>query len=228
MNDSLARLQQDFEIIARAAQTLAFLPPDTQLQVEVIERIDKFTRSLTDRKSVPIREEDETSANILLSMELVLTTVRHQLQLWIELKTGAAESAWDNLVDAQQACDAAIGVRRQVTSNAQAQGLENLLSALRLIEQLVFPPQVFLSIGASVRSRKCSVCNGEYDQCGHIRGRAYMGKLCHTILHELDIQEVSIVPYPANKRARVTQFADGDKWRNRMTWRLDERHSDPS
>ncbi len=97
MNDSLARLQQDFEIIARAAQTLAFLPPDTQLQVEVIERIDKFTRSLTDRKGVAIREEDETSANILLSMELVLTTVRHQLQMWIELKTGAAESAWDNL-----------------------------------------------------------------------------------------------------------------------------------
>ncbi len=228
MSDVLHPLIDEFEKIATEAQTLSFLPRDTTLQAAATEHIDQFLQLLGETKGLAVSEGNEEAANTILSMELALDTVRHQLQMWVALKRDAPESAWDHLVDAQQSCDAAISVRRQLPSKPQVTGLENLSGVLNLIEQVVFPPQVFCSFGATVHSRTCSICGREYDDCGHIRGRAYMGKLCYTILRELDVREVSIVPHPANKRARVTHFSDGTKMRNRMTWRLEDRGSEHS
>ncbi len=222
MNDPLQALLEEFERIAHDSQGLAFLPRDTNLQKAAIDRIGTFLQVLGENRELAAREADERSANTILSMELALKTIGHQLEMWIAIKQDAPESAWDHLVDAQQACDAAISVRRQLGADREVGGLEYVLGALHMIEEIVFPPQAFCSYGGSVRSRECSICGREYDDCGHVRGRAYMGKLCHTILREVDLKEVSIVPYPANKRARVTHFSDGDKMRNRMTWRLEE------
>ena len=55
-----------------------------------------------------------------------------------------------------------------------------------------------------------------------------MGEPCYTILREINLVEVSVVvTEPANKRARVTHFSDGGKMRNRMTWELEDRTTEP-
>lgn len=50
---------------------------------------------------------------------------------------------------------------------------------------------------------KCSICNEDYETCGHIVGKAYVGQICHITVRDVrKISEVSIVKEPANKLAR--------------------------
>lgn len=216
-----------FENVANEAQNLAFIARDTGLQQEAVKAIDAFLQVLAAKKDLEVGQGNELSANTVLSMELALLTVRSHLQMCVLLKQGAAEEAWNRLIDAEQACDAAISVRRQLQKDFELTGLQNLRATLQQIEDVVFPSQLFFSVGGTVDSRECSICGGEYDDCGHVKGRAYFGKSCHTLLRHVDLEEVSIVTNPANKRARVTHFSDEGKMRNRMTWRLEERSSPP-
>src|SRR5438309_5187135 len=119
MSDSLQALLKEFEEVAQEGQTLAFLPRDTALQRAAVDKIDTFLRALGQSKELAVRKGDEGSANAILAMELTLNTVRNQLLMWVALKQDAPESAWDHLVDAQQACDTAITVRRQLASNPE-------------------------------------------------------------------------------------------------------------
>lgn len=217
----------EFENTVTEAQSLAFLARDAALQQEAVQAIDTFLKVLVARKVAEVRGGNELAANTVLSMELALLSVRSYLQTCVLLKQDAAEEAWNRLIDAQQACDSAISVRRQLGRDFDLTGLQNYRSVLQQIEEVVFPSQLFCSVGGTCDSRECSICGGEYDECGHVRGRAYFGKPCHTIIRDMHLEEVSIVTNPANKRARVTHFSDEGKMRNRMTWRLEER-PDPS
>lgn len=170
-----------------------------------------------------VSASDDEGANTILSMELALRTVLHELRMWIDLKQERAESAWDHLVTAQQLCLSAAQVRRQLAGRPSTTGLENLYDKLEALERLVFPPQIFMSIGGVSQARECSICGANYDDCAHVKGRAYMGQLCHTVIRTFSVEEVSLVEEPANKRCRVTHFSDSGKMRNRMTWRLETR-----
>mgnify|MGYP001576091034 CR=1 FL=1 len=221
MSDSLNAPLERFEDIAGEVQTFTFLPRATELQAAACTRIQQFLEVLAENKTSCILRGDEECANTILAMELSLRTVLHEIQMWIDLKHDAPEAAWDHLVSAQYACEGAIAVRRQMGTDSA--GPENLLNKLLIIERFVFPPQVFNSVGGTARRRDCSICGDSYDDCGHIKGRAYMGTICHTIVCEMDLQEVSIVTDPADKRCRITHFSDQGKMRNKMTWRLEDR-----
>ena len=67
-----------------------------------------------------------------------------------------------------------------------------------------------VSVGCSVRSRKCSVCGGNPAVCGHKKGRYYQRNGAKTLcFHELDdpsdAYEWSFVAVPAQRRAGVTK-----------------------
>lgn len=221
MSSDLQQIREYFSAVARDIQSLAFIPRDMELQQEALQEARRLSATLRAYKTRAIEGQDELSANEALLMELATGAITSQLQMCIALKQNAAEAAWDHLVDAQYACEAAINVRRQLESGPDASQLENLLSHLVQTEVTVFPPQAFMSIGGTVDDRQCSICGQQYDDCGHIKGRAYMGRMCHTILRSVRLEEVSLVFNPANKRARVTRFSDGNGKRNKMTWRLE-------
>jgi len=222
MNESIVALRERFEAVAQEAQTLSFLPRATELQEASCQATGELLEKLQGAKAAAVQRGDDDAANTLLAMELALQTVLEELRMWIDLKRDAAESAWDHLVSAQGACEDAIRVRRQLQAKPPTAGLENVLKRLVWIERMVFPPQVFNSIGGTARWRECSICGRSYDDCSHVKGRAYMGKLCHRILHDVQPEEISIVTHPANKRARITHFSDQGKMRNKLTWRLEE------
>jgi hypothetical protein len=222
MSEDLELLRERFITIVNNSQTLAFIARDTSLQNEAISQSAEFGAELEASKAIAAASNDEATANEVLLMELALGSVASQLKMCVAIKEEEAEKAWDYLVDAQTSCQAAIKVRRQLDSGPGASNLEQLLAWLLQIEAAVFPQQAFLSIGGTVRRRDCSICGGAYDACEHVKGRAYMGRLCHTIISEMSLAEVSLVDNPANKRARVTHFSDGEKRRNKMTWRLEE------
>jgi hypothetical protein len=65
-----------------------------------------------------------------------------------------------------------------------------------------------VSVGCSVRARRCSICGKpEGDAaCTHVRGESYGGKLCCTVLSgAADAYEWSFVAVPAQRAAGVTK-----------------------
>jgi hypothetical protein len=215
----------EYEAVAQEAQTMAFLPRASELQEAAMKEIDGFMQKLAERKAGYVRNSDETAANCVLAMEFTLRAVQSELAMWLKVKGESAEEAWNDLIAAQEFLGAALLVRHQL--GLDTTGIENLLRRLLFIEHWVFPPQMFNSIGGTAQRRECSICDAEYDDCDHVIGRAYMGKMCHTIIREANLAEVSFVTNPADKRCRTTHFSDQGKMRNRMTWRLEERQEVP-
>ena len=61
-----------------------------------------------------------------------------------------------------------------------------------------------VSVGCAMGRSVCSVCGGEYGQCGHQKGEYYDGQLCCVILKEpMDAYEFSFVAVPAQRDAGV-------------------------
>ena len=204
-----------------SAQTLTFAPRGLELQQAMCQEIDEFLGEVAAARKAAAAQSDESNANYALAMELSLKVIWHELQMWICLKSNAGEQAWDDLVEAQYNCMRAIDVREQLEGFGTAERLENLLSKLLFIERAVFPPQMFMSVGGVIARRVCSICQRPYDECEHIKGRAYMGELCVTSIEEMDLEEVSLVAEPANKHCRVTHSSDSAGKRNKMTWRVE-------
>ena len=61
-----------------------------------------------------------------------------------------------------------------------------------------------VSVGCAMGRAVCSICGGEYGQCGHAKGEHYDGQLCCVILKEpMDAYEFSFVAVPAQRDAGV-------------------------
>ncbi len=61
-----------------------------------------------------------------------------------------------------------------------------------------------VSVGCAMGRSVCSICGGEYGQCGHHKGEHYDGQLCCAILQEpMDAYEFSFVAVPAQREAGV-------------------------
>lgn len=61
-----------------------------------------------------------------------------------------------------------------------------------------------VSVGCAMGRSVCSICGGDYGQCGHLKGECYDGQLCCAILKEpMDAYEFSFVAVPAQKDAGV-------------------------
>ena len=224
MASDLDQLIEQFEQVAERGQTMTFAPRAKELQEATVAELQEFLEFLRRQKTQYVSRDDEHAANTILAMEVSLQAVLHELQMWLDLKNDAGESAWTNLVKAQYACGNAIDVREQLHGPETARRLEKYLQKLLDIERVVFPPQAFNSWGGRVGRRECTICHQSYDECPHIKGRAYMGKICGTIIADIEPVEVSVlVPVPANKHARMTHFSDEGGMRSKMTWRLEVR-----
>ena len=61
-----------------------------------------------------------------------------------------------------------------------------------------------VSVGCAMGRCVCSICGGEYGDCGHRKGEYYDGQLCCGILKEpMDAYEFSFVAVPAQREAGV-------------------------
>ena len=193
-----------------------YITRDTELQKEVCSKLSTLTQRLAALKVTALLKGDEDAANLILGFECATRLLRSQITMWILLKAEQPDEAWRHLVDAQRAAGDA--VRAHPGFAHLKQHLENLCA----IEKLVFPPQVFTSMGIIVRRRTCSICGEEYGECTHLVGRPYKGEICHTFIAEIErVDHVAIVENPANKNCRVVEFGVPGGTRNRMTWKVE-------
>jgi len=192
------------------------LVSDKHYQKEAIDKLIKLKQQVGSLKEKMINDSDEENANILLSVECMAEAIISELRMWIALKEDKANEAWEYLVDAQSAISTAL----QSHEIALKSNGERYANKLHLIEKLIFPPQVFLSLGFVVEESKCSICDKDYEECEHIVGKAYMGKMCCQIITKADLKEISVVTGPADKKARILTVTERNITRDYLTWRI--------
>lgn len=212
--------QQDEHIDAANAifkECSIYISParDSELQTEVIKKIEAFALHNATMKAAAVESGSEDFANVCLGIESVLMALRAEISMWLLLKQDKPDAAWGELVTAQ------IAVADAIRADKGFHSLEDAVERLDTLEKVVFPPQIYLSMGTTVGRKICSICGNDYSKCDHISGRPYWGELCRTILTDVVPDHIAIVEEPANKRCRVVYFDDEGGQRNRMTWRIE-------
>lgn len=67
-----------------------------------------------------------------------------------------------------------------------------------------------VSVGCAVARRVCSVCGGDPEECGHVLGERYEGKVCCVeLVDATDAYEWSFVAVPAQRKAGVVKGLRG-------------------
>jgi hypothetical protein len=177
---------------------------------------------LRDEKRAAVAAQNEDLANLLLGYQCVATCLHAEITMWLLLKSEKPDEAWDSLVSAQMAAADAARAHpgfHHVTHQAER---------LEAIEKLVFPPQVFVSAGAIVRRQECSICGGEYGECGHLIGKPYWGEFCYILAKDIEFDHAAIVANPADKRCRILRFSVEGGERNRMSWKIEKPGAEPA
>jgi len=220
MSDDRAAQIERYNAFIRECEIFIFCPRDSDLQKETCSKLQTFLTELQNEKRAAVTAQDEDLANMLLGYERVATCLHAEITMWLLLKSQEPDGAWDNLVSAQMA--AADAARAHPGFHHLLQRAERL----EAIEQLVFPPKVFVSAGLIVRRQECSICAAEYGDCAHLIGRPYWGEFCYIIPRDIEVDHVALVTSPADKRCRILHFASGGGERNRMTWKINRPEGD--
>ena len=206
--------------VVTESETLCFITRAEDLRQVALKNTEEMLHDIGTEKAQQIERHDENAANFLLALELMLSGIAYELRMWSLLRADHPDAAWDDLICAQNC----------LANAARAHSVGKLATRrvpwLESVERTIFPPQVFMSPGMIVGRQRCSVCSGDYGDCGHVVGRAYMGQMCTVHNYDVRATEVSFVDVPADKRHRVIGFIDEAGYRNRMTWRVEPRASD--
>ncbi|MGD2088313.1 MAG: hypothetical protein PVH61_19195 [Candidatus Aminicenantes bacterium] len=214
MNDLIEAFRDHFNDVVEDVQRFAIFVRAKEFQEVSIAKLDDLLGECMAAKDKAISEKAEESANALLAFEFMIKGITEEFCFYLALKADDPDGAWNHLVNAQSYAANAI------KSHAVASHLEEYIKRLHDLERLLFPQPVFLSSGFVVRESECSICGAEYGECNHIKGRPYMGKLCARIVKEADLQEISVVSDPADKRCRVLHYTDDGVTRNVFTQRV--------
>lgn len=194
------------------AMRYCFLTPGIELQRRKASQLSALYLEVVEKKAREASDGHNEAANYLLAMEYAVECFRLELEMYVDLKTDKMEKAWDKLISAQLSAMNSISAHDSVR-----EAMKERLDRLENIEAVMFPPQMFVSPGLVARKTSCSICMRSYEECKHLKGKAYNGELCAEVIEEADLKEISIVTDPANKQARVTEF--GNAKRNTMTLR---------
>lgn len=191
-----------------------FITRDKTILNGQVEILKSMLQNIQKIKNGHIANQDENNANKWLSIEYLGSSIKHGLLMFISLKENDPESAWNSLVSAQNYvnyCNSAYQLQNTRIQRRYA-------NYFYMIENILFPPQEFLSPEMIIVESICTICERQITTCDHIRGEAYMGKMCfekHTKIAK--VCEISIVDVPADKRCRITHNYDETIRINTMT-----------
>jgi hypothetical protein len=213
---TIEQLAQEYtEVVAEAAK-FGYFVRDADLQQEQIDTLLNFKMRIKGFKYGAIKAGEERAANTLFHLQCGLNAQISFLTMWILLKKSDYYAAWDTLIDAEEYVSMAM---RAADGGV---GLEEFVSQLRRVEEAIFPGyRVYNSWGAVLRGGQCTICGKPFNQCDHIEGMVYWGRLCVRVKPEIvELNHVAVVDEPRDRRCVVTEFTTDDGWyRDYMTWR---------
>lgn len=204
MQPQTSDLLQAIDDVSSNVLSVNNLSRDMEKRNKVLSQIEELLSVAEEYKSqVQSSEAPSKCANRILSIELTLECWQHELEMWNDLRNEEWGSAWDNMVHAQLASQNAL----QADKLGEKLGMRKYHRRLNTIEELLFPDQLFTSPGMKTGTAICSICDEEYSQCPHIKGRAYNGEMCITELRDItEVDHIALVEDPANKLQRVTSL----------------------
>lgn len=212
MTDNFPPFLTEFNEAVKETGAFLSIARASELQQDASEALEQLIPKINEEKARAVKDKNEDYANMLLGCECVTAALIAELKMWILLKQEEPDAAWDQMVSAQNAYIAA------TRAHSGFHHLALFHQRMEAIEQLVFPPQVFISAALIVERQECSICGDEYEDCAHLIGKPYMGEFCSVVMGgNAKIHSVSIVENPADKRCRMQRFSGEGDSRKRMT-----------
>jgi len=220
VHHKIAAFSRKFKSVITNCERYCFAVRGTELQESACIILGELKDEAIALKEEAIAQQFEDGANKMLSYQQLIIAVTSELRMWMAIKRGDPAEAWNSLTEAQSA------VRDAMLASEVASNLDGYVEKLYALEQLVFPPLLFFSVGGVIKESKCSICGNDYENCEHLKGKPYMGQICSRIITSFHLKEISIVDEPANKRARAISMTDEEgNRRDIMTWRIIEEAS---
>ena len=191
-----------------------FITRDKLVLDEQIKILKNMLHDIKETKNEFINKQDENNSNKWLSIEDIGLSILNGLIMFIELKKDNPESAWNLLISAQNYAHWSNVAYKLSETTIQ----RNCSYHFYNIENILFPPQAFLSPGMVVSGSLCNICQKQTSECEHISGEVYMGKICNIAYTNIErMNEISIVDVPADKRCRLLRYQENSMWINKMT-----------
>lgn len=211
-------LIKEFNEMAATAQKKAFITVGLEIQKEEIKTLKTYRSDLLDLKRKYVESGLENEANLVFCIEQSLQSVEYELQMLVDIKEDRMSEAWSNLVNAQVTYGTVVR-----NCPFERESTVGFIARLEEYEKLLFPPMFFSSIGGIIKKSHCSICNENYSNCNHIKGKLYNGELCVRVITEMEIEEVSLVEEPASKHCRALTTTYNGKTVDRLTLREEKK-----
>lgn len=214
MSEGIHKFLDHFNEVTDDCGSFCCIARGKEFQIEAVNKIDQLLERTSLFKAKAIGIGDEDIANMFLSLEKVAKAMQSELRMWLSLKEDDPNQAWSHLVKAQ------VNAHSSIRAHKSASHISDYAHRLRKLEEVLFPTQKFTSMGYIVKESRCSICQSDYADCDHLKGKAYMGQFCTREILDGELLEVSLVTTPANRDCRVTHIVDrAGVNRDVMTWR---------
>lgn len=182
-------------------------------QHAMIQKLERY-------RGQAIETQNEEQANAAFVHCKIVAALLHHLQVWLLLKADQSLDAWNELVEAQDCLACALRF-------SQSEALHKWYLELLASENLLFPPQRFVSSSHCFGSAECTICNGIYGECEHVAGRLYMGEMCLARVRDIcSVDHVAVVDQPHDKGCRCVKVKRGGHMYCTLTLRQLEEASD--
>lgn len=209
MKNKSFTLEEISEIFTKATDDAHFVNTyarSLRLQKEQIEILDKTIGLFKGFKYQAIEQKNEKVANMFFQQQCMLNSLKSSLKCWVHTKSNEFEPAWSSLIDAQEYCEVALKIDK-------FEGLINLHNHLKSMEHSIFPSwPLYNSVGILETVGKCSICHSPFNDCNHLEGEVYMGRLCRRVDKQIvEFNHSAIVAAPHDRRCIFTHISDEGK-----------------
>ena len=215
-SQSINIIIEEYNMMMNKSQNIAIYTRGIEIQKSEIENLEKFDLHLEKIKQKFIKTRNENFANLALCLQLGARAISFELKMLVNLKEDKMVEAWNCLIEAQNLTG--IVIRNHPFDRGSLSGYK---MRLQEYEKTLFPKMMFSSVGGIIKISKCSICGNDYDDCDHIKGKLYMGKMCSRIIKEMDLEEISLVENPEDKRCRIISTSDKGANIDTLTLRIE-------
>lgn len=181
--------------LERIKGLIASVPEHVWADPEILSDV---TSRLTALKADAVAQNNQELAKRIWCLEQGVYSQTKYLEAFQLLRDGEYYDAWRNLESVEIAQK---GLARHCQSLADMPVMKFVFSAARRFQSL-YPYRLFLSPALLEKKIECSICHQRVsirNPCGHMPGEIYDGEMCHRIINEVQILEVSVVENPVQK-----------------------------
>lgn len=189
---------EEYKQVTANAQEMAIFTRDIDLQKSAMFELEAFGKKAQGVKNLNKNRFSEFELNLILFLIITAEAVGSEILMIVSLKENLMEQAWAALVQAQTKISISAA-----NHPINKEDFVPYIDRLEAYERLLFPKMMFASVGGIIKQTKCSICGNSYEDCDHMKGKMYGGELCVREIHEMQLEEVSLVENPANKMCRT-------------------------